>query len=291
LFRSKRAPADRYGLDPFSLFCRSFAYFWALLIIYPILYMISLSLRQGDELSTAAFGLIPQHLRLQNYPDAFNLFAQYVVPIPQLALNSALVSGGAIVGTLLCAIPASYAFATMSFKGKRIAFYILLLGLIVPIAVMLIPEFITVRQYNLIGTRWSLIFPYIAFGLPLPTLILTSFFQEVPTELFEAAAIDGASRFRMLVSIILPIARPAIATSAVFLGLMFWNEFPLALVIIQNPDLTTVPLGLASVQGKGGSPWQLIAAAILVTSLPVVVLFSVLQRQFIEGLVHGSVKG
>jgi raffinose/stachyose/melibiose transport system permease protein len=156
---------------------------------------------------------------------------------------------------------------------------------------MLIPEFITVRQYGLMGSRLSLILPYIAFGLPLPVLILTTFFREVPRELFEAARLDGASRFRVLIDHVLPISRPALATCVIFLALIFWNEFALALVIIQDPTLTTVALGLASVQGKGGNPWQLIAAAMLVTSLPVILLFTAFQRQFIEGLVQGSVKG
>lgn len=275
----------------FELFCRGFTLLWFLVLLYPILYIISLSLRPSAELSGGKFGLIPSHVRFTNYSDAFDLMAQFVAPIPTLLENSAIVTGSAIVGCLAISILAAFAFATMSFFGKRVLFFVLLLGIIVPIPVMLIPEFITVKQYGLIGTRWSLILPYIAFGLPLPILILTAFFRAVPSEIMEAASIDGASRLRVLRSIVLPISRPAIATCAVFLALMFWNEFPLALVLIQKPGLTTVPLGLASVQGKGYSPWELIAAAMLILSVPVIVLFSAFQRQFIEGLAAGSVKG
>jgi raffinose/stachyose/melibiose transport system permease protein len=291
LSSSARAPADRHGFEFFGVLCRVFAWVWALLLLYPILYIVSLSLRTSQDLNNAAFGLIPPRISWSNYSAAFRLFSQFVVPIPTLILNSVIVTGSAIVGTLVVSILAAYAFATMEFPGKRVIFYAILLGLIVPIPVMLIPEFITVKEYGLIGSRLSLILPYIAFGLPLPILILTAFFREVPKELYEAARIDGASRLRTLVDIVLPIARPAIATSVIFLALLFWNEFALALVIIQNPAITTVPLGLASVQGKGGSPWQLIAAAMLVTSIPVVVLFISFQKQFIEGLVQGSVKG
>jgi raffinose/stachyose/melibiose transport system permease protein len=291
LSKTERAPADRHGLSPFAMLCRVFAYLWALILIYPILYLVSMSLRRGSELTNPAIGLIPHHFDWGNYHQAFQLFSTFVVSIPTLMMNSAIVTGSAIVGTMVAAILASYAFATMEFKGKRLIFYAILLGLVVPIPVMLIPEFITIQKYGLIGSRLSLILPYIAFGLPLPILILTAFFRELPRELFEAARIDGASRLRVLVDHVLPLARPALATCVIFLALLFWNEFALALTVIQNPALTTVPLGLASVEGKGSSPWQLIAAAMLITSVPVIVLFTAFQRQFIEGLVHGSVKG
>ncbi len=289
--KSVRAPVDQHNSGPFSIFCRLFAYLWALILLYPILYLVSLSLRRNSELTNPSIGLVPHHFDWSNYHQAFQLFSTFVVSIPTLMTNSAIVTGSAIVGTMVVAILASYAFATMEFRGRRIIFYTVLLGLVVPIPVMLIPEFITVQKYGLIGSRLSLILPYIAFGLPLPILILTAFFKQLPHELFEAARIDGASRLRVLIDHVLPLARPALSTCVIFLALLFWNEFALALVIIQNPALTTVPLGLASVEGKGGSPWQLIAAAMLITSIPVIVLFTAFQRQFIEGLVRGSVKG
>jgi ABC-type glycerol-3-phosphate transport system permease component len=291
LSSARLAPADRHGREPFAIACRGFAFLWALILIYPILYIVSLSLRPTASFTQAHLGLIPLHFQWSNYSAVFSLFNQFVVSIPRLLMNSAIVTGSAIVGTLIISILAAYAFATMEFPGKKLIFYLVLLGLIVPIPVVLIPEFITVKTYGLIGSRLSLILPYMAFGLPLPLLILTTFFKEIPKELYEAATIDGASPLRRLIDIVLPLARPAIATSVIFLALLFWNEFALALVIIQNPSITTVPLGLASVQGKGGNPWPLIAAAMLITSVPVVILFTAFQRQFIEGLVHGSVKG
>ena len=275
----------------FDLFCRVFTYAWALILLYPILFIVSLSLRRREELTQAVFGLIPYHVRWENYLDAFTMMARYVVPVPTLMMNSAIVVACAVLGALIIAVLAAYAFAVMEFPGKRGLFYVVLLGLIVPIPMMLIPEFIAVKAYGLIGSRWSLILPYIAFGVPLPILILTTYFKTVPKELLEAAHIDGASHLRILRSVVLPISRPALATCAIFLALTFWNEFPLALVIIHDPDLITVPVGLASVKGKGFSPWEVIAAVMLITSLPVIVVFTAFQRQFIEGLVQGSIKG
>jgi raffinose/stachyose/melibiose transport system permease protein len=277
--------------EGFDVFCHVFTCAWALILLYPIMFVISLSLRRREELTDAIFGLLPFHVQWTNYIDAFSLMARYVVPIPTLMMNSAIVTTAAVLGALAIAVLAAYAFAAMEFPGKRILFYIILLGLIVPIPMMLIPEFITVKTYGLIGSRLSLILPYTAFGLPLPILILTTYFKAIPKELFEAATIDGASHLRILRSVVLPISRPALATCAIFLGLTFWNEFPLALVIIHDPDLITVPVGLASVKGKGTSPWEIIAAVMLITSLPVIVIFTAFQRQFIEGLVQGSLKG
>jgi ABC-type glycerol-3-phosphate transport system permease component len=293
LSESARLSAPQGGGRPaaFDLFCRLFTYAWAMILLYPLLFIVSLSLRRREELTQAVLGLIPIHARWENYVDAFTMMARYVVPVPTLMLNSAIVAGSAVLGALVIAVLAAYAFAVLDFPGKRGLFYVVLLGLIVPIPMMLIPEFIAVKAYGLIGSRLSLILPYVAFGVPLPILILTTYFKTVPKELLEAAYIDGASHLRILRSVVLPISRPALATCAIFLALTFWNEFPLALVIIHDPDLITVPVGLASVKGKGFSPWEVIAAVMLITSAPVIIVFVAFQRQFIEGLVQGSIKG
>ena len=227
------------------------------------MFIVSLSLRRREELTDATFGLIPFHIQWANYIDAFSLMARYVVPIPILMMNSALATASAVFGALAISVLAAYAFAVIEFRGKRILFYIILLGLIVPIPMMLIPEFITVKAYGLIGSRLSLILPYTAFGLPLPILILTTYFKAIPKELFEAAQIDGASHLRVLGSVVLPMSRPALATCAIFLGLTFWNEFPLSLVIIHDPDLedlvTTIHTVASELTAKGFGP-QLLAA-------------------------------
>ena len=277
--------------EPVGLAFRAFTLFWFVLIVVPFLYMVSLSLRRSDELNEANFLLIPRHLALDNYSKAFAFMHDNVVSIPVIMTNSTIVTACATTGALLVATLASYAFATFGFRGKKLIFYVLLLGLIVPIPVMLIPEFITVRVYGLIGSRWSLILPYMAFGLPMPILILTAFFKELPQEIYDAAKIDGCTHFALLVRIAVPLARPALVTCVIFLVLQFWNEFSLALVIIQNTALTTIPLAIAQMQGKGFTPWELMAAVMLITSLPVVAIFSVFQRRLIEGLSAGALKG
>ena len=290
MFKSSHSTLDSHKRDPFARFSKAFALAWALILLYPIVAILAMSVSTSTEVNNEPAWLIPAHIVWSNYVTVFRFF-NGIVPIQDLVMNSAIVTVSAIIGTMTIAILASYAFATMNFAGKKIIFYLIMLALIIPIPVMLIPEFITLKTYGLIGTRFSLILPYIAFGLPLPTIILTAFFKELPSEVYEAAAIDGASRWRVLWSVVLPLSRPAIATCVIYLGLQFWNEFSLALVVVQNSALTTVALGLSEAQGHGISPWQLVAAGIVVTSLPIIMLFLVFQRQFIEGLMHGSVKG
>ena len=242
---------------------------WLLVVAYPLLFVVSYSLRRADELSLDRFaGLMPVHVRWANYPDAFDLMACSLISIPRIVLNSAIVTASAIAIALAVAVFGCVCVLDIPFRGRRIVFYLLLMALIVPIPVMLIPEFLTVKQYGLIGSRLSLILPYAAFGLPLPILILTTFFREIPAEILEAATLDGATRMRTLRSVILPLSRPALATCVIFLILMYWNEFPLALVMVQDASLTTVPLAIAGVQSRGAAAWELIAAAIMVMRFP-----------------------
>jgi raffinose/stachyose/melibiose transport system permease protein len=277
--------------DIFGVICRILTVLWAIVILYPLAYIVSLSLRRDSELTVATGGLIPKHFRWANYRDAFDLMSTFVVSIPRLMSNSAIVATSAIVMCLAVSTVASYAFARLRFPGRKLIFYVLLLGLIVPIPVMLIPEFITIREYGLLGTRWSLILPYVAFGMPLPVLILTTFFRRLPEEIFEASLLEGASHARILWSVVLPLSKAPLITAAIFLALQYWNEFPLALVLIQDPTLSTVPLGLGSVQGKGVSAWELVAAVIIITSVPIVALFTLFQGRLVRGVAEGAVKG
>jgi raffinose/stachyose/melibiose transport system permease protein len=282
---------EHHERDLFGAGLKVFAVLWALVLIYPMLFVLAMSVSPADQVNSLPWWLVPHDWAFDNYSKVFDFFSETVASVPRLLTNSIIVTGTAIVGTMVLAVLASYAFVTMRFPGRTVLFYVILLGLIVPMPVLLIPEFITVQNTGLAGTRWALILPYIAFGLPLPMLILTTFFKALPTEIFESAALDGASRLRTLWSVVLPLARPALGTCVIYLALQFWNEFPLALVLVQDTDLSTVPLGLASAQARGITPWELVAAGMVITSLPVMALFIAFQRQFIEGLMRGSVKG
>jgi ABC-type glycerol-3-phosphate transport system permease component len=214
------------------------------------------------------------------------------VSLWQILANNIIYTTASVVGIMLIAAPASFAFATMRFRGKRIAFLLILAPLIMPVAMLLIPEFIDLKILNVTGGYHSLILPEIAFSLALPTLIMTTYFRGLPREVLESARQDGANNVQLFQFIALPMARPALATSVILQFLSIWNEYPLALVAIQNPQLWNLSLALSSIQqGRSAQvPWELIGAAIVIASIPVTLVFIAFQRQVVEGLIEGSVK-
>jgi ABC-type glycerol-3-phosphate transport system permease component len=191
---------------------------------------------------------------------------------------------------MIVSVLASFAFATMSFRGKHILFTILMLGLVVPTSAMLLPEYITVGALGLRNTYWSLILPYIAFSMALPIMVLTSFFKQIPQELYDAAKIDGSTPFQFLVRIGIPLARPALATSIIWQFIYLWNEFPLALVLLVKEDLYNLPVAVLSMMTARNSPWHLIAAVMIMASVPVTLAFIFFQNYFVEGLTEGALK-
>jgi multiple sugar transport system permease protein len=275
-----------------------FAFFLTLLLglsilfLYPFLWTVSASLKPRDEVFDNR--LIPAHWHFANYDDVW-----HAAPVANWFANSTYIAVLAAFAVTISSGIVAFAFAYFRFPLRNFFFACVLATMMLPGAVTMIPVYLIWNHLGFTHPGDFLGLPKTQYPLwagnlfasPFYVFLLRQFFLGIPRELFEAAQIDGASRLRTLVGIVLPIARPAIATCVIFLALLFWNEFPLALVLIQKPELTTVPLGLASVQGKGFSPWELIAAVMLITSLPVVALFVAFQRQFIEGLLHGSLKG
>ena len=207
-------------------------------------------------------------------------------------LSSALVSGTVVVATVILASLAGYALATMRVPGGRIILGLLLLGLVLPYEVTVLPLYEMLAGWHLIDTYWALILPQIALSVPLGVLWMRSFFASVPQELFEAARIDGTSRFQTLRLVVLPIAGPALTTLGTVLFLFTWNEFLLALILVpDNAAVQTVPLALSFFSGaaRSSDPAVTAAAAVLV-ALPVLLAYTVLQRRLISGLTEGAVK-
>jgi multiple sugar transport system permease protein/raffinose/stachyose/melibiose transport system permease protein len=234
--------------------------------------------------------LIPREITLSNFVDAFPFLNDYTVSLPRAFLNSAIYTLVGVGGAMVVSTLASFAFATMNFIGKRLFFTILMLGLIVPISAMLLPEYITVGVLGLRNTYWSLILPYIAFSMALPTMILTSFFKEIPGELYDAAKMDGCASFQFLMTIGIPLAKPALATSIIWQFIYLWNEFPLALVLLVKEDLYNLPVAVMAMMTARNSPWHLISAVMIMATVPVILTFIFFQNYFIEGLTEGALK-
>lgn len=226
--------------------------------------------------------------------------ANYAKAWKQGGFASALASSAvvAVVAVTVVAVTAAvsclagYAFAHMRIPGGKLILGLLLVGLVLPYEVTVLPLYRMLAGWGLIDTYWALILPQIGLSVPLGVLWMRSFFAAVPVELLEAARIDGVARFRILRSILMPIAWPAVATLATILFLFTWNEFLLALILVpQNQAVQTAPLSLSFFSGAehGAQPNVTAAAAVLV-ALPIVIIYVVLQRRLITGLTEGAVK-
>jgi multiple sugar transport system permease protein len=222
-------------------------------------------------------------------------FGNYVTTIRQSAFgtwfwNTTVVTVIVVLSNLVLCSLAAYAFARIRFLGRGVVYFILLATLMVPLQVVLIPTFLIAKDLRLIDHLGALIVPNLAsvFGI----FMLTQFFKTLPVELEEAARIDGASRLTILVRIVLPLSLPALATLAVIQFMWTWNDFLWPLVtILTNQGAFTLQLGLATFQGAHQTQWQLVAAANVMSMLPVVILFLVAQRFFVRGIATQGLKG
>jgi raffinose/stachyose/melibiose transport system permease protein len=254
-------------------------------MLYPWLIALSTSLKApGETLHNQ--GLIPEQIDIAKFADVF-----VTANIPRLALNSIIITTVSVVLILLLASLAAYAFARLDFIFKEVLFFTLLTGLMLQSASLMIPLYQVNVALHLLNTHFAMIGPYVALGLPFAVLILRGFFEGLPHELEDAAIIDGASHLRIYWSVMLPLTTPALVTVGIFLGLASWNDFLLPMLFTSTPDMRTLPLGLLTLtQDNIVLRQEHRFALIVMMTLPVVVLFLAMQRQFIQGLTAGAVK-
>jgi raffinose/stachyose/melibiose transport system permease protein len=205
--------------------------------------------------------------------------------------SSAIVTASVVAISTVLSIIAGYAFGLMRFRGAEVLFYLFLLGLMVPLEAIVVPLYYDLRDLGLTDTYWALILPQAALSTAFGTFWMRAFFRSVPRSLIEAARLDGSSSWVTLCRIVLPLGRPAVLTMVALIFMWTWNEFLLALVMVSDESLRTAPLGLAFFQGRNTSDEGLLAAGALIVALPVVVVYLVLQRHFIRGMLSGAVKG
>ncbi|HSM57374.1 MAG TPA: carbohydrate ABC transporter permease [Candidatus Sulfomarinibacteraceae bacterium] len=263
-----------------------FLFLLALTFLYPFLLTVTTSFKPLPEIAANPVNLIPETWTLDGYRRMQNL------NVDRWMFNSALVALSITIGNVLFASMAGYALARIRFPGSNALFLGILGTMMIPGIVLLIPMFIVLRQLNFIDTYWGLIIPKLttAFGV----FLMKQFFESIPTEMEEAARIDGASRFQMFFRVILPLARPALVALIIFTFQGAWNDFMFPLIVISvNQDLYTLPLGLALLRGGLGEnlQWNAILAGSLVTTLPMALIFIFFQRYFIEGISYTGLKG
>jgi ABC-type glycerol-3-phosphate transport system permease component len=205
--------------------------------------------------------------------------------------NSVIISVADVIGMVIIASLAGYAFARLRFPGQRILLYTLLIGLTIPVAAIIIPLYLTMRDFHLLDSYGSVIVADIALAAPIFVFIMRAFFKDLPRELDDAARIDGANEFQIFWQVMLPLARPGIVTVALLEFLWSWNDLLLPLVFLVTDDLRTLPVGMLFFQGRFAIDLGLMSAGVLILSLPVTVLFLFFQRDFVKGLASGALKG
>ena len=252
------------------------------IVLLPILWILDVAVSPGNVLGGGFLdALSAEHFTKVLGRDSFWLWLR----------NSLLVSIGTTLLGLMLAIPAAYAFSRYRFSGRKYAMFAFLLVQMFPGVIILVPYFLVMKSLGLLNSWLGLILAYSVTALPLCVWMLKGFFDTVPRELEEAALLDGCSQFAVFREVVLPLSLPAIAVTALFSFLAAWNEFLLALTFNTSNDMYTLPVGLASMISATGQAWGDFAAASLLVSLPVIILFIVFQKFLIEGLSAGGVKG
>jgi len=274
---------DRYSHPAWRIAISAFLVLSAFVALAPIVWIVGLALRTGADVYSRS--VVPKALRPENFSDAWTAFG-----LGPLFLNSIIVTGASVVVAITLSVLAAYGFARLRFRGSEALFLLILLGLMIPPAALIIPLFVEIRTLGLYDTHVGLALVYVAFGLPLSILILRSFFAGIPRELLEAARLDGAGEARILRSVVVPLAKAPIATVAILLFLFCWNDFFLALVLLRDAGTYTLPVGIAQFIGQYSTPYELVAAAVLIAAVPVFILYLVLHRQFEQGVAEGAVK-
>jgi raffinose/stachyose/melibiose transport system permease protein len=205
--------------------------------------------------------------------------------------NSAVIAVLSVFFTTLFASMAGYAFAKLKFKLSGVIFLVIISGMMIPLHTTLIPIYQMNKALHFTDRIPGLVGPYISFGMPVAIYIITSFFREIPNSIQESAHIDGASPFRIYLSIMMPLSVPAVSTTAILNFLTFWNEFIVAMTMINSAHKKTLPLGMRQFYGSESLNIPAVLTAILVGSLPVLIFYAVAQEKVINGLSAGAVKG
>ena len=257
----------------------------ALAFLYPVVLMVLAAFKSTPEIFRNPFGL-PESFGLETFADVWER-ASFGLNLR----NSLLITGASALLLLACAAPAAYAIARYAFRGRTLLFLFFLAGIMIPIRLGILPLYLLMRDLNLLDTPLSLILTYAASGMPMAVFLLVVFFRNLPRELEDAGRIDGASEGQIFRRIMLPLVRPALATVVIVNVVPWWNDFFFPLLFLQADTWKTIPLGMQIFFGQHMTNWSLVFSGMLLASVPLLIIYLVMSRQFIAGLTAGAVKG
>jgi raffinose/stachyose/melibiose transport system permease protein len=255
------------------------------IVLLPLLATVLGGFKDLGELRTNPLGL-PHVWLWHNYWDILTSRRYW-----RVLGNSLLIASVTVVLTVALAATAAFAFAHLRFFGRRFLFNYLVLGLMFPAAAAILPLFIRVRQLGLVDTPWGVILPQVAFGLAMGVLLMRNAYRQLPTELLDAALVDGCGYMRYFAYITLPLSRPILSTVGIIAFVGSWNNYLVPLIMLDTNTLYPWPLGLMDYEGQYSTSWQLVLAFITLTILPAIAMFLLAQKYIVEGLTAGAVKG
>jgi multiple sugar transport system permease protein len=256
----------------------------AAVALIPVMWTVLSSLKTNDTIFAVPVQWLPISLHWNNYVDAFS-----VAPFSRYFLNSTIVAVSVTATTVFFSAMAGYGFSKFRFPGRNLAFGLILSTFMIPFPVIMLPLFVLVRNFGWVNTYWGLIIPGALTGFAV--FMMRQFIQALPDELFDAARIDGAREFRILLTIVLPLVRPALATLGILTFMDSWNNLLWPLIVIQSDDMNTIPLGLTKFSTLYSTNYVQMLAMAVIASLPVLVVFTIGRRQIINSLMLSGLKG
>ncbi len=282
-------------MDKKKSFARAFKEQWftwvfliisAIFVVFPIFWMVSVSLRSNSEIFTTPVQFLPPEVTFEAYLKVFTSSK-----IMAYFLNSYIIGIAVTLITIGIGIMAGYGLSRYEFKGKRIFNIFTIATQTIPAVTLLIPFFILMVAFNLYDTRWGLIVAYTSFALPYAIIMMLGYFNGISIELDEAARIDGAGDFTIMWKIITPMVIPGIISTMIYIFILSWNEYVFVTQLIKTDALRTVPVGLALLKGETLYEWNTMMAMSIIGSIPVLVFYLFGQRKFISGATAGAIKG
>lgn len=278
-------PVKKAGKSIGKVICNVVLLLFSFSCIFPMVWIFYSSFKTQTEFTQSSTAL-PQALNLKNY---ISVFTQ--TKLGMYMLNSARNTILSVLIIIVFSFLAGYVLSRYRFRGRSLIYNYFIMGMLIPVHALLVPMYVQLRQSELTNHWYTLLFPYVAFGLPISIMLIESYIASIPKELEEAASIDGCGFFRCLFQIVFPLAMPILSTVAIIQFFAVWNEFSFSLILVNSDTLRTVPVGLTMFKSAYTVDYPRLMAGIMTTTLPVMILYFVFSKRIIEGMVAGAVKG
>lgn len=253
--------------------------------LFPVIWIFFSSMKTQQEFMLSSMAL-PKNINFQNYIDVFQ--STNMLVYIWNSLRNTIVSLGL---TIIVVFPAAYVLSRRGFKGRNFIYNYFIIGMLIPVHALLVPMYIQFKQAGIDNQWYTLIIPYVAFGIPISVMLMESYIKSIPVELEDAAAIDGCGFFKTMLIIILPLATPVLATVAIIQFFASWNEFSFALILVKDDALRTIPVGLNAFKGAHDINYPRFMAAIMASMIPAMLLYFSFSKRIISGMMAGAVKG